>query len=92
MATPIPTETILTILRREIACHFYELVNRAYLEYHITKDVDAAYALLYAHGKADETYRTVPSVKPKPVRIIYCTQFPPDQIERVITEKAMRPS
>jgi hypothetical protein len=88
MAISIPTEPILNILRREKACHFYEVVNRAYQEYHITQDVDAAYALLHAQGKADETYRTVPSVKPKPVRMIYCTEFPSDQIERVITEKA----
>jgi hypothetical protein len=88
MAIPAPTDRILNILRREKACHFYELINRAYQEYHITQDVDVAYALLHAQAKADEISRTVQSVKPKPIRIIYCTEFPSNEIERVITEKA----
>jgi hypothetical protein len=94
LATPktpepeLPTSPVLTILRREIACHYYELINRAYQEYHITKDVDSAINLLTAQGEVDETTYIVPSVKPKPVRMIYCTEPRIDQTQRVIAEKA----
>lgn len=89
MASPSEVDSVRSILEREIACHWPELVNRAYGEFHIPfSSVRSAYVILFAKGLADEKNVASPSITKTYIAFVYASKHAPDLIEGVVREKA----
>ena len=88
MASEATINHIHSILLEQKACHYYELVNRAYNTSRITEGVAQALAILQARDQADEIIVTSPSFKPKPIKFLYSTELPFKEVKSVITKKA----
>jgi hypothetical protein len=89
LASLSEVDSVCSILEREIACHWPELVNRAYGEFRIPFDtVGSAYVILFGRGLAAEKRVSSPSITKTAISFVYASKQAPDVVERIISEKA----
>ena len=88
MATEDQLQAIQTILEREIACHYLELVNRAYVECGIlSSQTKSACTILTATNVVESRISQVRSQKPREISFIYLRNLPQNKVSRVIKSK-----
>ena len=88
MASPAEVTIIQSILQEQIACHFPELVNRAYLFHALRQNVvKTASIKLQAEGKADARNIQAKDSKKTKIYFIYSTDYPTNTINKIIDQK-----
>ena len=88
MATEDQLKAIRTILEREIACHYLELVNRAYAEYSISSSqTRSACTILTATNIIGSRISQVGSRNPREISFIYLRNQPQNEVNTIVDSK-----
>jgi len=88
LATEDQLQAIRAILEREIACHYLELVNRAYAEYSISSSqTKSACTILTATNIVESRVSQVRSQNPREISFIYLRKQPQNEVNSIIESK-----